>query len=169
MTNRNHKIDISHRKGKTLATLALIAVGSCGLSACAEVEQATTSVDTATIQAENVWSPELTGSNSRAVYLTIVNSGDTDDRLISVQSEDAGMTTTHQSEHHHGMVRMQEMAAGVVVPAHSEVEFKPGETHIMMIDVKKSFELGDTFPLVLVFEKSGELEVAAEVKSYVPE
>jgi len=138
------------------------------LSACAEPDQAAAPEQLNSISIENAWSPEFAGGDTRAVYLTIVNSGDIDDRVIAVQS-DATTTTLHQSNHQHGIIRMQDMPTGLAVPAQSQVQLAPGGTHVMMSGLERSFEVGDTFQLEFEFEQSGELTAEVEIKTLIPE
>ena len=157
------------RTRKRSMPLIVSAIVSFALSACAQPDQAAGPEHLNPISVENVWSPEFAGGDTRAVYLTIINSGNTDDRVIAVQSDAATTTTIHQSNHLHGVIRMQEMPTGLAVPAQSQVQLAPGSTHVMMSGLARSFEVGDTFQLVLEFEQSGEITIDAEVKSLLPQ
>lgn len=52
----------------------------------------------------------------------------------------------------------------IELPAGEMVELKPGGYHIMLIDLVKPLEVGDTIELTLTFEQAGEKTVTAEVK-----
>jgi periplasmic copper chaperone A len=48
----------------------------------------------------------------------------------------------------------------VEVPAKSDLEFKMGGSHIMIQDMPKTMKAGSKFNMTLVFQKSGEKQVA---------
>ena len=50
------------------------------------------------------------------------------------------------------------------LPAGQAVELKPGGYHIMLIDLAKPLEVGDSIEITLTFEKAGEKTVTAEVR-----
>ena len=52
----------------------------------------------------------------------------------------------------------------VVVPARSQVEFKPGGLHVMLIGLQRDLQVGDRFALKLKFRQAGEISVDVEVK-----
>jgi copper(I)-binding protein len=52
----------------------------------------------------------------------------------------------------------------LTLPAGEEVSLEPGGYHIMLIDLAKPIEEGDTVPVTLTFEKAGEIEVEAEAR-----
>ena len=44
----------------------------------------------------------------------------------------------------------------------------PGGLHVMLFDVKQQAKVGDKFPLVLKFEKAGEVKVDVKVEDGAP-
>jgi copper(I)-binding protein len=50
------------------------------------------------------------------------------------------------------------------IPAGGTVELKPGGYHVMLLDVQKTLNPGDTFDVTLTFEKAGTQTVTAEVR-----
>ena len=61
------------------------------------------------------------------------------------------------------MMGMREIGS-LTLPAGEEVSLEPGGYHIMLIDLAKPIEEGDTVPVTLTFEKAGEIEVEAEAR-----
>lgn len=61
------------------------------------------------------------------------------------------------------MMSMREIGS-LTLPAGEEVSLEPGGYHIMLIDLAKPIEDGDTVPVTLTFEKAGEIEVEAEAR-----
>lgn len=98
-----------------------------------------------------------------ASYLMIKNSGTTDDLLIGVRSNVAGKTELHESKMEGDMMKMVHIGKASI-PAGGMLMLKPGSYHVMYMGLKMPFSEGMTFPLTLVFEKSGEVEVMVEVK-----
>jgi copper(I)-binding protein len=50
------------------------------------------------------------------------------------------------------------------IPAGETVTLEPGGYHIMLIDLAKPIESGDTVPVTLDFEKAGKIEVDATAR-----
>jgi hypothetical protein len=113
------------------------------------------------IAVNDAWIPQPAGPNG-AAYLTLANTGDIDDRLLTVETDAAGDVQIHESTLDGGVMSMQEVN-GVAVPAGETVLFEPGGLHVMLLDVRTDLEVGDTVPLTLTFESSGELTVEGDV------
>lgn len=56
----------------------------------------------------------------------------------------------------------------LAVPASGGVELKPGGYHIMLIDLVKPLELGQTFDVTLTFAKAGDIVVPVTVADEAP-
>jgi len=98
-----------------------------------------------------------------AAYMMIANSGNADDKLIAVKSNVARKTQIHQSLMDNGIMKMRH-AGQVSVPAGGKLMFKPGSYHIMFMGLKSQLKMGATFPMTLVFEKTGEALVQVHVQ-----
>lgn len=96
-------------------------------------------------------------------FVEIVNSGTQDDRLISATSDVAKKVELHEMAVTDGVMKMREMDAGIDVPAGETVTLKPGGLHIMFMGLNQPFEEGSTVPVVLTFEKAGEVEIELDV------
>ena len=107
------------------------------------------------------------GSSVTAAYLTIVNDGRAPDRLVGVASPAAGHAELHTHLMEGGMMKMREIKE-VPVAAQDDTVFEPGGKHIMLFDVSSPLRQGDRVLLRLTFEKSGTLEVQAEVRGLAP-
>lgn len=96
-------------------------------------------------------------------YLTIINTGTEDDRLIAVQA-DFPKVDLHESATKDGVATMSHVN-GLSIPAGQTVALKPGGYHIMFMGLDKDgFDAGTEVPAVLVFEKAGELPVIFNVE-----
>jgi hypothetical protein len=99
-----------------------------------------------------------------AAYLTIVNHGKDNDRLVSVQGDVAAEVQIHHTTMDGGMMRMRQMKDGVELPAGKSVKFAPGGYHIMLINLKAPLKAGEHFKLMLHFAKAGDAEVQVDVR-----
>jgi periplasmic copper chaperone A len=139
---------------RTILTAALLLIATLS-SALAQ---------TAPIQADHAWARATPGgAKAAAVYLTLVNMGTADDRLVSVSTTVAGKATLHRTTTQDGVTRMRPVASLDVKPG-TPVELKPGGYHIMLTDLKGPLVAGQSFSLSLTFEKAGMIDVTAEVE-----
>lgn len=98
-----------------------------------------------------------------AVFMTLANEGQEDDRLIAAQTDVAATVEIHQTTMDGDVMWMQSVSA-IEIPAGGQVELKPGDYHIMLIGLHRNLAVGDQFSVTLTFEKSGTLVVEAEVR-----
>ena len=92
-----------------------------------------------------------------AVYLTIANTGNDADRLLSAASPAFAMVEL-QSTRVRGDVTMMHPVEAIDLPANATVELAPGGFRIMLFGARETFKPDDSFPLVLTFEKAGMIE-----------
>ena len=117
---------------------------------------------------DHPWSREMPPvAPTAAAYFTVHNKGDSDDRLLSVETPVAGKAEIHEHAHVGGMMKMQQVH-DVVVPAGGEVKFAPMGYHVMLFNLKQQAKAGDKFPLTLTFEKAGKVEVEVAVQQDEP-
>lgn len=96
-------------------------------------------------------------------YLSIQNNGDTDDRLIAIESPVAEKVELHRSTVTDGIARMQPMTEGLQVPAGETVLLDDG-MHAMFVKPSKRYVVGDEVPATLVFEQAGRIDVIFKVE-----
>ena len=102
------------------------------------------------------------GAKSGAVFVTIENTGDMPDQLLSASSDVAAMTEIHQMSMENDIMVMK--PAGILdIPAHGKVELKPHGLHIMLMGLKQRFAEGDTFAVTLTFAKAGSVTLQVVV------
>jgi len=117
----------------------------------------------AQIKVDNAWARATPpGAKIAAGYLTIRNAGGAD-RLVSATSPAAEKVETHTTVKDGDISRMREVK-GYAVPAKGTVELTPGGSHLMLVNIKAPFKDGDKVPLVLRFEKAGEVKVELAVR-----
>jgi len=99
-----------------------------------------------------------------AAYMVIFNDGKASDFLIGASSPVAGSVGLHQTVmNEEGMMGMEPVSR-LEVPAGGRVELKPLSYHLMMTDLRQDLAPGQKVRIVLQFEKSGQVEVEAEVR-----
>ena len=119
----------------------------------------------------NPWSMELPpNAPTVAAYFVIHNNGTTGDKLVSVDSPVAGLTQLHEHVHANGLMKMQQVPS-VEVAAGGDTVFAPMGHHVMLLELQDKSRLtdGQTFPLTLHFEKSGEVTVQVPVMKQAPD
>lgn len=98
-------------------------------------------------------------------FLTVVNDGDVDDRLLRVESDIAQRVEIHQMRNDGGVMRMRALPEGVTVPAHGKLELKPGGYHLMLIKPRRALVEGGHFEATLVFQRAGRVPVRFQVRA----
>jgi copper(I)-binding protein len=112
------------------------------------------------------WSQELPpNAPTVAAYFVIENPGKTDDRLLGVDSPISGEAQLHEHVMQGDLMKMQQVP-NVVIPAGGKVTFAPMAYHVMLLDLKDRSLLSDgkRFPLILHFEKAGNVTVEVSVQ-----
>lgn len=94
-----------------------------------------------------------TASGSGAVYFTVHNNTDTDDRLVGAKSDVAEKVEIHTNiEGDDGVMKMVHLPDGIELIAGDMHELARGGDHIMLMGLTRTLADGDHFPLTLVFE-----------------
>lgn len=98
-----------------------------------------------------------------AVYLDIENRGEHGDRLTGASTPIAGYVELHEHVHENGLMKMRQIDGLELAPGQS-VEFTPGGYHVMLFDLKQPLTAGHEYPLTLIFQQAGEVEVMVKVQ-----
>lgn len=120
----------------------------------------------ASIQVEKPWARATPGGASTgAVYMTLDNKSNAEDRLTGASTDVAVNAQVHEMKVVNGTMQMREVAGGLAIPAGGSVVLKPGSYHMMLMGLKKPLKAGGSFPLTLKFEKAGEIAVTVPVEA----
>ncbi|MBL8791136.1 MAG: copper chaperone PCu(A)C [Rhizobiales bacterium] len=103
------------------------------------------------------------GADVSAGFMKITNTGKEDDKLVSATADIAPMVQIHEMKMVGDVMKMQEVAGGLVIPAGKTIELKPKSYHIMFMQVPKQPVVDTTFKGTLVFEKAGKVDIDYEV------
>ena len=103
-------------------------------------------------------------AKSGAAFMVLMNQGDSDDRLISAQSDIAKRVELHtHKENADGVMQMIHVEDGFVIPAGGQHELARGGDHVMFMGLTAPLEQGDTISVTLTFEKAGPITVEIPV------
>lgn len=113
------------------------------------------------------WSRPLPAvSTNGAAYMTLVNNGDTPDRLVSVSTPAAMKAELHTHTMEGGVMKMRRVETVEIVPGERSV-LQPGGLHVMLMGLTEPLVEGNSFPLTLEFEHAGSAVV--EVMIFEPD
>jgi periplasmic copper chaperone A len=104
------------------------------------------------------------GAKTGAVYLTIDNAANQSDRLVRASTPVAGGVALHQMAVEGGMMKMRAIPSLEIMPG-AKVELKPDGHHLMLVDLKQPLKAGETFPLMLTFERAGTIRTIVTVEA----
>lgn len=100
-----------------------------------------------------------------AGYMTIRNTGQDDDTLVSGTVNFAQKTELHEMTMENDVMKMREIESGIAIPAGGDVQLMPGGLHMMFMGMTEQLAEGQTHTATLVFEKAGTIEVMLDVQS----
>ena len=111
------------------------------------------------------------GARSAAAFMTLhypaavdMEAGAIPDRLMHVQTPVAGRAEIHTLLIDDNAMMMRKVSA-LPLPPSGRLEFSPQGAHIMMMELRQPLKAGDSFPMTLIFEKAGPVEVAVPVRA----
>ena len=134
-------------KPPALVLFLSLAIGACGQPAPLEVGDA--------------WTRDTVGRTaSAAVFMTI--GSPTRDRLIAASTPVAKKTDLMTMESGSGAMAMKYLEA-IDVPAGTPVRLDHSGLHVWLADLDQPLRAGQSFPLLLRFEKAGERRVPGAV------
>ena len=107
---------------------------------------------------EHPWSRATNQSRPGAGYLEIENHGTVADRLIGAETRIADMAQLHNHVMENDVAKMVPVDA-IEIPAGGKAELKPHGFHLMFMGLKQPLAEGDTFPVTLIFEHAGRVDV----------
>ena len=118
----------------------------------------------AQIQIENPWA-HATPPAARVAggYLVIRNTGPGADRLIGASSSASERVEMHSMSMEGGVMKMRELK-NVPLPVGGTLELRPGETHLMFVNLNRPFKAGEAVLVTLRFERAGERKVELHVR-----
>ena len=111
--------------------------------------------------------PSLAGVSNGAAYIeSLQNHGRVADKLLRASTPVASEVQLHtMAVDAQGVMRMRELD-GIALAPHASVKMAPGMgMHLMLIGLKAPLKAGASFPLTLVFERAGTVQVKVLVQA----
>ena len=103
------------------------------------------------------------GASVAAGYMTIENASPSNDRLIGASSPIAQRVELHTMEMKGDVMRMREVK-DYPLPVKGGIRLAPNGAHLMLVNIKRPLKEGERVPLVLRFEKAGEVKTELAVQ-----
>jgi copper(I)-binding protein len=98
-----------------------------------------------------------------AAYMRIRNQGTEPERLLAARTVEAQSAKLHSSTiTPEGVARMRPVET-LEIPPGGEAKLAPGGLHLMLVELRGQLFEGTMFPITLVFERTGEVEIEVEV------
>ena len=120
------------------------------------------------MEVHQAWVRPTAQGETAAVYLTIHNHSASDDELIGATVTVADAVEIHESKMENDVMQMS-MLTSVPIAADEEIIFMPGGLHIMLVNIKEEFILGEHIGLVLHFKNHEDIVVDVHIEDSVPE
>jgi periplasmic copper chaperone A len=119
-----------------------------------------------TLRIDGAWARATPpGGKVGGAFVTLANTGDAPDRLVSAASPVADRVELHTHIKDGDVMRMREVEGGIPLPPGDTVKLQPGGFHIMLLGLKQALAAGSSFPLTLTFEKAGSVQVDVPVET----
>jgi copper(I)-binding protein len=99
-----------------------------------------------------------------AAYMVIRNRGSEPERLLGARTGEAQAAELHGTTVTPEGVAQMRPAEAVEIPPGGEAKLAPGGLHVMLVGLKGPLVEGTSFPMTLVFERAGEVEVEVMVE-----
>ncbi|ACP53664.1 copper chaperone PCu(A)C [Rickettsia parkeri] len=90
-------------------------------------------------------------SNS-AMYFTLINSRSKSYNLVNISSDKISGIEIHQTINDQGVSKMVKVDYPFLIAGNINVDFKPGDMHIMLYDPKVDLNVGDEFKITFFFD-----------------
>ncbi|MCC6299029.1 MAG: copper chaperone PCu(A)C [Anaerolineales bacterium] len=133
--------------------LLFIAICAMGVTACTPKEG---------IEITDAWARSAAQGENSAAYFTIVNY-DADDELVGASADFAEAVEIHESAMVDDVMQMR-MVESVPLPTGEKVEFASGGLHVMLVNLSRSLEVGETVNITLHFKNHADIPLSLPVQ-----
>ncbi len=112
---------------------------------------------------ESAWARASAGRAANgAAYMTLRNTGASEDRLVAVSAEVARRAELHTHLMDNNVMKMRPVK-DVAIAAGGSVTFQPGGHHVMLMGLEKRLVKGESLSLTLTFAKAGAVTVSVPI------
>ena len=118
------------------------------------------------VTVEQPWSRATPhGADVAVGYLTIRNTGDAAERLVSASSAIAGRVGPHRMAMTDGIMRMRPLPQGITIPPHGSAVLAPSGDHLMFEALRRPLQAKERFSATLFFFNDWAFTVIFTVES----
>ncbi|NJP04288.1 MAG: copper chaperone PCu(A)C [Chloroflexaceae bacterium] len=103
------------------------------------------------------------GLTISAAYMTLVNESNRADALLAATTDVAETVELHQTVVENDIMQMRQVDS-IPLPAGSTVELKPGDYHLMLVNLKHDLKEGEMVTITLTLQDAGTITVTAPVQ-----
>jgi copper(I)-binding protein len=150
----------------TIFPAIALTLGTLGLAACGEDPQPAADAASNTPEGVSVTDGRLVlpavEGNPGAVYFTVQNDSDGQHMIRTVDVEGASSAVIHQMGTWNNQPSMDEVMQ-IGVPANGTLEFKPGDLHVMAMELDETLAAGGTTEVTLHFMRGEKATFPAEI------
>ncbi|MGA8008422.1 MAG: copper chaperone PCu(A)C [Thiomonas sp.] len=108
--------------------------------------------------------PSIPGARNGGGFLTIINHGKVDDKMVAASSTVCGHVELHTMSMENNIMRMREVGE-IPVPAGKTLRMRPGSGyHLMFMDLKAPLKVGAMVPVTVKFAAGGQMELQLKVE-----
>ncbi|MQS02121.1 copper chaperone PCu(A)C [Streptomyces sp. OF1] len=140
--------------------LLLSACGGSDAGGSPSAENTTATQAAPKLKATGAFVPEPVDRKAAGGFLTLTNSGDAADKLLSATSDVSDDVQIHEVVDN----KMRQVDS-FDVPANGELKLRRGGNHLMFMELKRELAEGDTVKVELRFEKSAPIRLDVPVES----
>jgi protein SCO1/2 len=113
----------------------------------------------------NAWVREAhAAATVNAGYMTLVNVGPEDVKLVKVESDAYENIEVHEMTRVDGFMEMHEVT-DMVIPSNSQIQFEPGGMHLMMMGPKQHLSTGQKVDMMLTFKSGKQQTLSVNVEA----
>ncbi|MBM1221220.1 copper chaperone PCu(A)C [Ponticoccus sp. SC2-23] len=119
-----------------------------------------------TIEIEGAYArTSFSGAPAGAAFMTITNTGTTDDRLVAARSDAAARVELHTHiDAGDGVMQMREVEDGFPLPAGGAAVLERGGDHVMFMGIGAPWEEDGTVNVTLIFESGEEITLDLPIR-----
>jgi copper(I)-binding protein len=145
-------------------TMRLLPIAGIVIAYCIAVNATATDYKAGSLAISGPWSRATPkGAQTAVGYMTIRNNGTMPDRLIGGSVEIADRFQLHAMTMENGIAKMHDLS-GIDIKSGQTIEFKPGGSHAMFVNLKHPLSKGDHVKGTLIFEHAGTVQIEYSVE-----
>jgi copper(I)-binding protein len=105
------------------------------------------------VQVKNAWTrATVPGQKATGAFMQLT--ADQDSTLLRVEAQAAAVVEIHEMKMEGDIMKMRALPNGLALPAGKTVELKPGDYHVMLLDLKIPLRKDTAIPMTLVFQNA---------------